>query len=78
MSRSTSYVLTLHCVDRPGIVATVSQAVFATGGGNIIDSAQYAHARSGTFTLRMEMELPSEQHSGFGEQLRNGLARSTR
>ncbi|WP_206541957.1 formyltetrahydrofolate deformylase [Leucobacter celer] len=68
------HVLTLRCTDEPGIVAAVSQTVFAHGA-NITDSAQYAHERSGTFTLRMEIDVPADGEARFDADLRSELAR---
>ncbi|WP_344031618.1 formyltetrahydrofolate deformylase [Leucobacter iarius] len=68
------HVLTLRCADQPGIVAAVAQTVFAVGA-NITDSAQYAYERTGTFTLRMEIDVPDAAASRFAEALRAELAR---
>jgi formyltetrahydrofolate deformylase len=47
----TSYVLTLRCPDRPGIVNGVSGALLDVGG-NIVESAQFGDPDTGIFTLR--------------------------
>lgn len=68
------HVLTLRCSDEPGIVAAVSQTIFAHGA-NITESAQYAHERSQTFTLRMEVDVPAGEETRFDAALREALAR---
>lgn len=50
------YALTLSCPDRPGIVATVSGALFSHGA-NIIEAQQYNDAHSGTFFARIGYTL---------------------
>ena len=69
-----THVLTLRCTDEPGIVAAVSQTIFSHGA-NIVDSAQYAHERSQTFTLRMEIDVPAGAETRFDAALRSELAR---
>ena len=52
------YILTLRCPDRPGIVHGV--AGFLLGlGGNIVASAQYGDAETGTFFMRVQFSLPT-------------------
>ncbi len=69
-----AHVLTLRCIDEPGIVAAVSQTILSQAA-NITDSAQYAHERSGTFTLRMELDVPAGAGSRLDVRLREELAR---
>ena len=47
-----SYVLTLSCPNRPGIVAAVSAALFE-GGFNIFDAQQFDDAETGRFFMRV-------------------------
>lgn len=47
----SSYVLTLQCPDRPGIVNRVTGALLEIGG-NITESAQFGDPDTATFTLR--------------------------
>ncbi len=68
----TAFVLTLKCTDRPGIVSAVSTSIFDLGG-NITDSAQYAHEASETFTLRMEVDVPEAAAAGFESTMRDKL-----
>jgi len=53
METSPSWVLTLDCEDRPGIVAAVS-GLLAERDGFILDSQQYADLDSGRFFMRVE------------------------
>ena len=48
-----SWILTLDCVDRPGIVAAVS-GFLAEREGFILDSQQYADLESNRFFMRVE------------------------
>lgn len=48
----TTWVLTLSCRDRPGIVHAVSGAI-AVSGGNITSSQQYGDAETGRFFMRV-------------------------
>lgn len=50
-----SWILTLVCTDRVGIVAAVSQFL-AERGGFITDSQQYADRETGRFFMRVEFE----------------------
>jgi formyltetrahydrofolate deformylase len=49
---SPTYVLTLSCPNRPGIVAAVSTALFE-GGFNIFDAQQFDDAETGRFFMRV-------------------------
>jgi formyltetrahydrofolate deformylase len=63
---SSTYTLTLSCVDRPGIVHAVSGFLFQRGG-NILDAAQYADDKdedaTGLFFMRVGFgcDMPAEQ-----------------
>jgi formyltetrahydrofolate deformylase len=64
--------LLISCPDRPGIVAAVSRFLF-DAGANIVRSDQYStDPEDGTFFLRMEFTLDSEQGADFAERF--GLA----
>jgi len=52
-------VLTLSCVNRPGIVARVSTALFE-GGFNILDAQQFDDTETGNFFMRVEFNGTSE------------------
>jgi len=51
----TSYVLTLSCADRPGIVAAVSTYLFEQGC-NILDAQQFDDVGTGLFFMRVTFE----------------------
>jgi len=46
------HILTLSCVNRPGIVARVSTALF-DGGFNILDAQQFDDTETGNFFMRV-------------------------
>jgi formyltetrahydrofolate deformylase len=50
---SVRHILTLSCVNRPGIVAKVSAALF-DGGFNILDAQQFDDTETGDFFMRVE------------------------
>ncbi len=63
----SDYVLTLKCVDRPGIVAAVATRLSALGG-NITEAQQFDDRLGGQFFMRVEctMAQPAEAFaSGF-------------
>ena len=49
---SARYILTLSCVNRPGIVAKVSAALF-DGAFNILDAQQFDDVETGDFFMRV-------------------------
>ncbi len=49
---SARHILTLSCVNRPGIVAKVSAALF-DGGFNILDAQQFDDVETGDFFMRV-------------------------
>lgn len=55
MSSSGSYVLTLDCPDRPGIVHAVSGFLFEQGG-NITESQQYDDEAANRFFMRVQFD----------------------
>jgi formyltetrahydrofolate deformylase len=59
---SQSYILTLSCPDRIGIVHAVS-GLLAERGGNITDAAQYNDKSTGQFFMRVGFQLPNENIS---------------
>ena len=62
-----SYVLTLSCADRPGIVAAVSTYLFEQGC-NILDAQQFDDVGTGLFFMRVTFEaevLFSDLRGGF-------------
>jgi formyltetrahydrofolate deformylase len=53
-----SFVLTLSCADRPGIVAAIA-SLLADNGCNITDSAQFGDVKSGRFFMRVSFLAPA-------------------
>jgi len=49
---SPRHILTLSCANRPGIVSTVSTALFE-GGFNILDAQQFDDTETGNFFMRV-------------------------
>lgn len=62
-SADNSWVLTLACIDRVGIVAAVSRFL-ADRGGFITDSQQYADRESGRFFMRVAFEATDARMAG--------------
>ncbi len=54
-----TYVLTLTCPDRPGLVFAVSRWI-AEAGGNILDSQQFSDISDEKFFLRVHFALPGD------------------
>jgi formyltetrahydrofolate deformylase len=69
-SDPNSYVLTVSCPDRRGIVSTVSRYLFDIGC-NIIDSAQYGDRDNGRFFLRISF---ASETGASGQTIREGFA----
>ncbi|MBI4724804.1 MAG: formyltetrahydrofolate deformylase [Rhodomicrobium sp.] len=55
--RNPSFVLTLSCADRLGIVAAIASRL-AENGCNIVDSAQFGDVKSGRFFMRVSFSAP--------------------
>ncbi|WP_245907439.1 formyltetrahydrofolate deformylase [Leucobacter massiliensis] len=66
------WVLTLSCIDGPGIVHAVSGAV-VTAGGNIEESQQFASADTGRFFMRLQVSAAEQEH-GFEDRFGDALA----
>jgi len=66
-SSAASYVLTLSCADRPGIVAAVSTYLFERGC-NILDAQQFDDVATGLFFMRVTFETETS-----GNTLRGGF-----
>ena len=49
---NSTYVLTLSCADRPGLVAAVAGLLFQNGG-NILDAQQFNDQETGRFFMRV-------------------------
>jgi formyltetrahydrofolate deformylase len=53
-------ILTLSCINKPGIVAKVSAALF-DGGFNVLDAQQYDDTLTGSFFMRVEFNPASPE-----------------
>ena len=58
---SARHILTLSCVNQPGIVAKVSAALF-DGGFNILDAQQFDDIETGDFFMRVSFN-PAQSHA---------------
>ncbi|MGI9822551.1 formyltetrahydrofolate deformylase [Agromyces sp. Marseille-Q5079] len=54
------WVLTLSCLDSPGIVHAISGAIVAARG-NITESQQFASLDTGRFFMRVQIESPAQR-----------------
>lgn len=52
------HILKMHCPDRPGVLASVSNAVVARGG-DVREAASFGDDSTGEFFIRMNVRLPS-------------------
>lgn len=59
-SRNNHWVITLNCVDAPGIVYAVSGAI-VSAKGNITESQQFASADTGRFFMRLQVQSPTSR-----------------
>jgi formyltetrahydrofolate deformylase len=63
-----SFVLTLSCMDRPGIVAAIASHL-AENGCNITESAQFSDRKSGRFFMRVLFSAPHDLSCESARQL---------
>lgn len=70
------WVLTLSCVDGPGIVHAVSGAIVASGG-NIEESQQFASLDTGRFFMRLQVAAVAQPET-FEARFSDALAPVTR
>ena len=54
-----SYILTLRCGDRPGIVRALAEGI-VRAKGNILESAQFSDPPTGLFCMRTSFESPDQ------------------
>ena len=66
---TSAYVLTLSCIDRPGIVHAVS-GFLLEHGGNIEEAAQYNDHDTGLFFMRVQFACQRLEHAELQAQLR--------
>ena len=67
----TQWVLTLSCIDGPGIVHAISGAIVAAGG-NIEESQQFASADTSRFFMRLEVSAVAQAET-FDERFKLAL-----
>ncbi|MEQ0558256.1 formyltetrahydrofolate deformylase [Amycolatopsis sp. NEAU-NG30] len=68
------FILTLRCPDQPGIVYALAAGV-AEAKGNILESAQFSDPVTGTFTIRVCLEIPEAGAESLRDELTLRLAR---
>lgn len=73
---TTQWVLTLSCIDGPGIVHAISGAVVAAGG-NIAESQQSMSKDTGRFFMRLQVEAVAQPET-FEQRFNDALAPVTR
>ncbi|QZY53157.1 formyltetrahydrofolate deformylase [Leucobacter tenebrionis] len=69
---STQWVLTLSCIDGPGIVHAISGAIVAAGG-NIEESQQFASGDTGRFFMRLQVSAVAQPET-FEQRFTAALA----
>lgn len=57
---SSTFILTLTCPDRPGLVFAVTRWI-AGAGGNIVDSQQFTDTSDSEFFLRVHVDFPDDR-----------------
>lgn len=60
----TSFILTLSCDDRPGLVAEVASRI-AAADGNILEAAQFDDLETERFFMRVRFALPIHMEARF-------------
>ncbi|MFY0405956.1 formyltetrahydrofolate deformylase [Solicola sp. PLA-1-18] len=66
----TTYVLTIRCLDRPGLVHAVA-AFLEARGADIVESQQFDDPLGHEFYMRLEFRAPGEADGGGVEALRS-------
>ena len=69
----SSFVLTLSCPDRPGLVFAVTRWI-AEAGGNILDSQQFTDTSDDEFFLRVHFDFPEPRDAADLEAAFAGVA----
>jgi formyltetrahydrofolate deformylase len=69
----TVYVITLQCIDRPGIVLATSSAIVSVGG-NILENDQFTDPVTSQFCMRTRFETDSEDLDALRQLLGVALA----
>ena len=66
-----SYILTLRCGDRPGIVRALAEGI-VRAKGNILESAQFSDPPTGLFCLRTSFESPDQDLAAVRDLIADG------
>ena len=69
----TVYVVTLQCIDRPGIVLATSSAIVGVGG-NILENDQFTDPVTSQFCMRTRFETDAEDLDTVRSRLGEALA----
>jgi len=69
----TVYVVTLQCIDRPGIVLATSTAIVGVDG-NILENDQFTDPVTSQFCMRTRFEADSDDLDGVRDRLVSALA----
>jgi formyltetrahydrofolate deformylase len=69
----TIYVVTLQCIDRPGIVLATSTAIVGVGG-NILENDQFTDPVTSQFCMRTRFETTSDDLDAVRDRLVVALA----
>ena len=72
--RRIAYVLTLSCIDRPGLVATISGQLFEAGA-NILEAQQFNDVETGRFFMRLVFDCPEGAHAAVHDRVAETAAR---
>ena len=73
MSR-IAYILTLSCIDRPGLVAGIAGLVFE-GGGNVLEAQQFDDVETGRFFMRMVFDVAESQSAALRARIAEAAER---
>jgi formyltetrahydrofolate deformylase len=68
------YILTLRCVDQPGIVRSLAEGI-VQAKGNITESAQFSDPPTGLFCMRTAFESPDEDIEAIRELVAGAVHR---
>ena len=73
MSR-IAHILTLSCIDRPGLVAGIAGLVFE-GGGNVLEAQQFDDVETGRFFMRMVFDVAESQSAALRARIAEAAER---